>query len=46
MSLRLLAVNGGLTQANLQFTAQFFGPSGTKATDKAIPVSELADLSS
>jgi len=43
--LKMFDVNGGLTADNLQFTADFFGPNGTKAVDTLQPVSAWADLS-
>jgi NitT/TauT family transport system substrate-binding protein len=42
--LKMFDVNGGLTAENLQFTAAFFGPNGTKAVEAALPASQWADI--
>jgi NitT/TauT family transport system substrate-binding protein len=42
--LKMFDVNGGLTAENLQFTADFFGPNGTKAVETALPVNQWADI--
>jgi hypothetical protein len=44
VDLKLFDVNGGLNQADLDYTAKFFGPSGAKAVDKDMAVSDFADL--
>ena len=43
--LKIFDVNGGLTADNLQFTADFFGPNGTKAVTTAMALNSWADLS-
>ena len=45
VDLGMFPVNGGLTEENLQFTAEFFGPDGTGSVDRVIPLEEWADLS-
>lgn len=45
VDLKMFPVNGGLTEENLKFTAEFFGPSGTGSVDRVLDVSEFADLS-
>jgi NitT/TauT family transport system substrate-binding protein len=44
VDLKLFDVNGGLNQTDLEYTAKFFGPSGTKAVDKDMAVTDFADL--
>lgn len=44
VDLEMFPVNGGLTEENLQYTAEFFGPDGTGATSELIPVDQFADL--
>lgn len=41
----LFAVDGGLTDENLAYTAEFFGPDGTGAVEEPMTVEEFADLS-
>lgn len=43
--LKLFDVNGGLTADGLQYTADFFGPTGTGATKTAIAADKWTDLS-
>ena len=45
--LKMFPVNGGVTDANLTYTAKFFGPApdGTGSVDKVLAVSDFADLS-
>ena len=45
--LKMFPVNGGITDANLTYTAKFFGPKpdGTGSVDKLLAVSDFADLS-
>jgi NitT/TauT family transport system substrate-binding protein len=45
VELKMFPVNGGLTEENLKYTAEFFGPDGTGATTSVIPVDQFADLS-
>jgi NitT/TauT family transport system substrate-binding protein len=45
VDLGMFPVNGGVTAENLQYTADFFGPNGTKATTVAIPLEDWTDLS-
>lgn len=45
VELGLFDVNGGLTESNLQFTAEFFGPDGTGDVEQVMSVDEFADLS-
>jgi ABC-type nitrate/sulfonate/bicarbonate transport system substrate-binding protein len=44
VDLKMFNVNGGLNESDLDYTAKFFGPSGAKAVDKDVPVSDFADL--
>jgi ABC-type nitrate/sulfonate/bicarbonate transport system substrate-binding protein len=37
--------DGGLTEENLEYTAEFFGPDGTGATATVLPLEDYADLS-
>jgi NitT/TauT family transport system substrate-binding protein len=47
IELKMFPEDGGLTQANLEYTATFFGPkpAGTGATETVIPFGQWADLS-
>jgi NitT/TauT family transport system substrate-binding protein len=45
VDLRMFDVNGGVTEEKLNYTAEFFGPNGTKTVDRVIPLAEWADLS-
>jgi NitT/TauT family transport system substrate-binding protein len=45
VELGMFNVNGGVTEANLQYTANFFGPEGTGTVDRVIPLEEWTDLS-
>jgi ABC-type nitrate/sulfonate/bicarbonate transport system substrate-binding protein len=45
VELKMFDVNGGLTAENLQYTADFFGPNGTKAVTTSMPISSWSDLS-
>jgi ABC-type nitrate/sulfonate/bicarbonate transport system substrate-binding protein len=45
VDLKMFNVNGGLNQADLDYTSKFFGPSGAKAVDKDMPASQWSDLS-
>ena len=38
-------VNGGLTEDNLHYTAEFFGPDGTGSAKKVYALDEWTDLS-
>jgi NitT/TauT family transport system substrate-binding protein len=41
----LFDVNGGIDAAAIEYTAKFFGPSGTKELKADMPVSQIAELS-
>jgi ABC-type nitrate/sulfonate/bicarbonate transport system substrate-binding protein len=43
--LKMWDVNGGVTQAGLEYTHNFFGPSGAKLVGSGLKVSDWADLS-
>lgn len=45
VELKMFPVNGGLTEENLRYTAEFFGPNGTGSVDRVLDVQEFADLS-
>jgi NitT/TauT family transport system substrate-binding protein len=45
VELEMFPVDGGLTEENLQYTAEFFGPDGTGTTTRLLEVDEFADLS-
>ena len=45
VELDMFPTDGGLTEENLQFTAEFFGPEGAAATQRVLEVDEFADLS-
>ena len=45
VELGMFPVNGGVTEENLQYTAEFFGPDGTGTVDSVIPLEQWADLS-
>jgi NitT/TauT family transport system substrate-binding protein len=45
VELEMFATDGGLTEENLQYTAEFFGPDGTGATTTVLPLEDYADLS-
>jgi NitT/TauT family transport system substrate-binding protein len=45
VELKMFPTNGGLTEENLKYTAEFFGPDGAGAVDKVLNVDEFADLS-
>ena len=44
VELKMFPTDGGLTEENLQYTVEFFGPDGTKSTEKEMTVDEVADL--
>jgi NitT/TauT family transport system substrate-binding protein len=44
VELNMFPTDGGLTQENLQFTAEFFGPDGAAATETQLTVDQFADL--
>jgi NitT/TauT family transport system substrate-binding protein len=43
--LKMFDVNGGVTEDNLNYTAKFFGPDGTKSVNKVFALDDWADLS-
>jgi hypothetical protein len=43
--LKMFDVNGGITEDNLNYTAEFFGPDGTKSAKKLYALDEWTDLS-
>jgi ABC-type nitrate/sulfonate/bicarbonate transport system substrate-binding protein len=45
VELKMFPVNGGITPANLDYTAKFFGPSGTGAVKTDFTLAQWADLS-
>jgi NitT/TauT family transport system substrate-binding protein len=45
VDLKMFPTDGGLTQANVDYTAGFFGPDGTAATKTKIAFDQWADLS-
>jgi NitT/TauT family transport system substrate-binding protein len=45
VELNMFPANGGITAENLDYTAKFFGPSGTASTKADIPLDQWADLS-
>jgi ABC-type nitrate/sulfonate/bicarbonate transport system substrate-binding protein len=45
VTLGMFPNDGGVTQANLDYTATFFGPEGTGTVDKVFTLAEWADLS-
>ena len=45
VELDMFPVDGGITEENLKYTAEFFGPEGTGATSRVLEVDEFADLS-
>jgi NitT/TauT family transport system substrate-binding protein len=45
VELGMFPVNGGVTAENLQYTAEFFGPNGTKTVATVIPTDQWSDLS-
>jgi NitT/TauT family transport system substrate-binding protein len=45
VELKMFPTDGGLTEENLKYTAEFFGPDQAKAVDKVLEVDEFADLS-
>jgi NitT/TauT family transport system substrate-binding protein len=45
VELGMFPTDGGLTQANLEYTAEFFGPDGTVSTESLLEVDQFADLS-
>jgi len=45
VELDMFPVDGGLTEENLQYTAEFFGPDGTGAVERVLELDEFADLS-
>lgn len=44
VELKMFPVDGGLTEANLDYTAKFFGPNGTGATKADLTLDQYADL--
>ncbi|MGH3760006.1 ABC transporter substrate-binding protein [Actinophytocola sp.] len=44
VELEIFPENAELTEEGLKYTMDFFGPDGTGATDKIMPVEEFADL--
>jgi NitT/TauT family transport system substrate-binding protein len=45
VELEMFRTDGGLTDANIEYTAEFFGPDGTGATETLLTVDQIADLS-
>jgi ABC-type nitrate/sulfonate/bicarbonate transport system substrate-binding protein len=45
IDLNMFPVDGAFTADKLQYTADFFGPKGTKATTTAIPLASWTDIS-
>ena len=45
IELGMFPTDGGLTQANLEYTADFFGPDGTGSTETLLDIDQFADLS-
>ncbi|MEO6351101.1 MAG: ABC transporter substrate-binding protein [Candidatus Limnocylindrales bacterium] len=45
VELGMFDVNGGVTEDNLNYTAEFFGPDGTATVEKVFTLEEWADLS-
>jgi ABC-type nitrate/sulfonate/bicarbonate transport system substrate-binding protein len=45
VELGMFPTDGGLTQANLEYTAEFFGPDGTVSTETLLELDQFADLS-
>lgn len=45
VDLKMFPTDGGLTEANIDYTAAFFGPDGTGATKTKITLDQWADLS-
>jgi NitT/TauT family transport system substrate-binding protein len=45
VDLKMFPADGGLTEANVDYTAGFFGPDGTGATKTKIALDQWADLS-
>lgn len=45
IELGMFPVDGGVTEANLAYTAEFFGPDGTGSTKAVVPNLQSADLS-
>ncbi len=45
VELKMFPADGGVTKENLDYTAKFFGPSGTGATKTDIPFDQWVDLS-
>jgi ABC-type nitrate/sulfonate/bicarbonate transport system substrate-binding protein len=45
VELGMFPTDGGLTEENLAFTAEFFGPDGTGSTESLLEVDQFADLS-
>jgi len=45
VELGMFDANGGVTEENLQYTAEFFGPDGTGSTEAVVPLKDWTDLS-
>jgi ABC-type nitrate/sulfonate/bicarbonate transport system substrate-binding protein len=45
VELEMFPTDGGLTEDNLAYTAEFFGPDGTGSTEALLEVDQFADLS-
>lgn len=45
VDLKMFPTDGGLTPEKMQYTAEFFGPDGTGATDSVVPLVQWTDLS-
>jgi ABC-type nitrate/sulfonate/bicarbonate transport system substrate-binding protein len=45
VELKMFPVDGGITDEKMQYTAEFFGPDGTGATDAVVPLIQWTDLS-
>jgi len=44
VDLKMFPVDGGITPEKMQYTAEFFGPDGTGATDSVIPLVQWTDF--
>lgn len=44
VELGMFPADGGTTDANMDYTSEFFGPDGTGATDAKVPVIQFTDL--
>jgi ABC-type nitrate/sulfonate/bicarbonate transport system substrate-binding protein len=45
VDLEMFPTDGGLTEENLAYTAEFFGPDGTGSTEALLELDQFADLS-